>query len=281
MGTSSRLAMPQYPDRHITPDRDARHFQPLVSVVLTTRDRPHFLPLAVASYRQQTYPHRELIVVDDGYRFPVPEAEVAAVGGRLLRAEPGTPLGSKLNMGIAQARGLLIQKMDDDDWYGPAFLATMVAGLSKQWQVACRPTLLFLSPFLFFDLATWQVRQSIPGHLPGATLLFPRDLWEEQPFRPLPGDEDVWFLLDHVRLGASPARVEARETYLAVRHAGLDLDRGHTWTHHGTGQALDDYISRLELYARPPEKLLPAWALDAYRSMHLGTQARQGGLPSP
>jgi glycosyltransferase involved in cell wall biosynthesis len=243
--------------------------RPRISVILTTRDRPRFLPVALAGYRQQTYPEpdRELIVVDDGDRFPADPAEVAAVGGQLLSLPSGTPLGSKLNAGIEIARGRLIQKMDDDDWYGPGFLAAMVERLDTAWRDACRPTLVFLSPFLFFDLARWEIRRSLSGHLPGATLLFPRDLWDEQPFRPLPGDEDVWFLFDQARLGASTLTVDAIDTYLAVRHAGLSLDRGHTWTHQGSGEALDDYTLRLEPYGRSPEELLPAWVITAYRAM--------------
>jgi glycosyltransferase involved in cell wall biosynthesis len=243
--------------------------QPRVSVILTTRDRPQFLPIALAGYRQQTYPEpdRELIVVDDGDQLPADEAAVVAAGGRLVRLEPGTPLGSKLNAGIEIARGRLIQKVDDDDWYGPDFLTAMVAALEDSWRVACRPTLVFLSPFLFFDLARWEIRRSMPGHMPGATLLFPREMWEEQPFRPLPGDEDVWFLIDQSRLGATTLTVDAIETFLAVRHAGLSLDRGHTWTHQGSGEALDDYTLRLEPYGRSPEELLPAWAITAYRAL--------------
>lgn len=236
-------------------------------MVLATRDRPRFLPLALAGYRQQTYPHRELIVVDDGDRFPAAEEAVAQAGGRLLRVAPGTPLGSKLNAGIAVARGQLIQKIDDDDWYGPTFLAAMVDTLRARWATVCRPTLVFLSPFLFFDVGAWRMHRSRRGHLPGATLLFPRDLWEEAPFRPLPGDEDVWFLLDHARLGATAATADAIETYLAVRHAGLGADRGHTWTHQGTGVPLEDEVRRLDVYGRPPEALLPDWALAAYRSL--------------
>jgi glycosyltransferase involved in cell wall biosynthesis len=247
-------------------------FQPLVSVVLTTRDRPRFLPLALAGYRQQRYPHRELIVVDDGEQFPVNRVEVAGAGGRLLRVPPGTALGSKLNAGIDIATGSLIQKMDDDDWYGPEFLATMVTGLARRWQVACRPTLLLLSPFLFFDLARWELRRSLRGHLPGATLLFGRDLWQEQPFRPLAGDEDVWFLLDQTRLGAEVAAVDALETYLAVRHAGLGADRDHTWTHQGSGAALDDYTRHLRLHRRPPEAILPEWALASYRALRAASE---------
>ncbi|MFN8591225.1 MAG: glycosyltransferase [Thermomicrobiales bacterium] len=240
---------------------------PLVSVVLTTRDRPRFLPLALAGYRQQIWPHRELIVVDDGDRFPADAAAVWAAGGRLVRVPPGTPLGSKLNAGIDIARGGVIQKMDDDDWYGPDFLMATMGALLANWREVCQPTLVFLSPFLFFDLASWELRRSRPGHLPGATLLFPRDQWEEQPFRPLPGDEDVWFLLDQTRLGATTVQADALTAYLAVRHAGVPEDRGHTWVHQGSGERLDDHTRRLERYDQPPEALLPAWARDAYRAI--------------
>lgn len=254
--------------------------RPRVSVILTTRDRPQFLPIALAGYRQQTYPahDRELIVVDDGDCFPADEADVAAVGGRLLHLSPGTPLGSKLNAGIEMARGRLIQKMDDDDWYGPAYLAAMVDALDESWRVACRPTLVFLSPFLFFNLSRWEIRRSVTRHMPGATLLFPRDLWEEQPFRPLPGDEDVWFLLDQKRLGAATVMVAALDTYLAVRHTELGADRGHTWTHQGSGEPLDDYTLQLSPYGRPPEELLPAWAITAYRALRDQTSAQ---IPPP
>src|SRR5581483_2994562 len=96
--------------------------RPFVSVLLTTRDRPRLLPVALACYRQQTYPNRELIVVDDGGRVPADRSAVEAVGGRLLRVAPGAWLGEKLNVGAEAARGALCQKMDDDDWYGPDFL---------------------------------------------------------------------------------------------------------------------------------------------------------------
>src|SRR4051794_32824536 len=99
---------------------------PLVSVILTTRDRPGLLQEAFACYRNKTYPNRELIVVDDCDRFPTDPELIEAAGGRLIRAAPGTMLVTNLNLGIAEARVALCQKMDDDDWYSPEFLARMV-----------------------------------------------------------------------------------------------------------------------------------------------------------
>ncbi len=249
--------------------------RPHISVILATRDRPRFLPLALACYQQQTWPaaDRELIVVDDGDQHPVAEAAIEAAAGRLLRVPPGTPLGSKLNVGIAASRGRFVQKMDDDDWYAPTFLTEMQATLADAWQDSCRPTLLFLSPFLFFDLAAWELRRSVLNHLPGATLHFPRALWEEQPFRPLFGDEDTWFLLDQQRRGAVKLTCAAQDAFLAIRHTSIAAERAHTWTHQMSGALLEDYTSTLERDPRAPEDLLPAWAVADYQRMRTGSPA--------
>ena len=53
-------------------------------MVLTTRNRPRFLQVALACYQHQTYPLRELIVVDDGDQLPADESSVEAVGGTML-----------------------------------------------------------------------------------------------------------------------------------------------------------------------------------------------------
>jgi glycosyltransferase involved in cell wall biosynthesis len=240
---------------------------PSVSVILTTRDRPRFLAVALACYQHQTHSRRELIVVDDGDAFPADEASVAAVGGRLLRVEPGTPLGAKLNHGLEAARGPLCQKMDDDDWYAPRFLETMISSVLESRREVCRPSLAFLMPFLFFDVARWEVRRSVDANAPGATLLFGREEWEARPFRPVRFDEDVWFLLDQTDAGVTAVPVRALECFLAVRHQGAGRDRGHTWTHQGNGERLEAYMARRPLHEGGPEALLPAWALAFYRAL--------------
>ena len=237
-------------------------------MVLTTRDRPQFLQVALACFKHQTYPQRELIVIDDGDHFPVDESLIEAAGGRLVRMPPGTPLGTKLNRGVEEAQGWLCQKMDDDDWYGCRFLETMVAALMRSRQKICRPVIAFLPSFLFFELARWEVRRSISNNAPGATLMFAREDWEQCRFRALYRDEDVWFLLDQIRQGLAALPVPALEHFLAVRHRGAAQDRGHTWTHQSDGRTLENYLEQRPLYHRRPEDLLPKWALDFYRQLH-------------
>jgi glycosyltransferase involved in cell wall biosynthesis len=214
---------------------------PLVSVILTTRDRPRLLPIALACYRQQTYPQRELIVVDDGDCPADPDA-IADAGGRVVRVASGMPTGLKLNRGVEEARGTFCQKMDDDDWYGPSFLATMMGTVQASRADVCRPTLAFLMPFLIFDLARWEVRRSLDSNIPGATLLFERESWKLRPFRALRQNEDVWFYLDSVRHGSMTLPVNAPETFLAIRHHGAGQGRGHTWTHYWTGATIEEHL---------------------------------------
>ena len=240
---------------------------PKVSMILTTRDRPRFMEMAFACFRHQTYPNRELIVVDDGDQQPVDEQAARHVGATLIRVEPGTPLGDKLNIGCDAASGFLCQKMDDDDWYGPDFEVTMVQALLGRWTDSCKPCLGIVTPFRFFNLPSWEVRQTPAGNVPGATLIFPRQDWLEYPFRSLPGDEDVWFFLDHMAHGATIARVPATEHYMAIRHRGLHTERGHTWVNQWTGQALEDDLLGLDLVPGGPEALLPRWAIEFYQGM--------------
>jgi glycosyltransferase involved in cell wall biosynthesis len=235
---------------------------PTVSVILTTRDRPRLLQIALGCYTHQTYPHRELVVVDDGSHWPADSEAVAEAGGRLIRVEPGTPLGTKLNRGVEVSHGALCQKMDDDDWYGPDFLQHMVKAWRKSQRYLSLPVIMGGSPHPVFDLNRWEIRTPPPGGVAGGTLLFARQVWEQRPFRPIVKAEDGWFILDQSRLGTRLMRVDVKETYLLVRHGGIGVDRGHTWRY-WWNQTVEEAITHLQIY-KGPEDVLPDWAVAAY-----------------
>ncbi len=249
-----------------TASRREQTGKPLVSVILTTRDRPRLLRIALACYRHQTYEPRELIVVDDGELHPADEDEIRAAGGMLIRLNTVTPLGAKLNVGAGAGRGRLCAKMDDDDWYGPAYLATMVDAILRRSSTVCRPLIAFVSQFLFFDIASWTVRDTTSGSVPGATLVFAREDWEERPFRHIAHHEDMWFLRDQLASGVSILPVTTPDLFMAVRHRAGVGERGHTWTQQWQGQDIDSYVLGHDSY-RSPEELLPDWAITAYRGL--------------
>ena len=189
--------------------------------------------------------------MDDREVYPVDEAAVEAEGGRLVR-------------------GAWCQKMDDDDRYGPRYLPAMMATIAAHREMVCRPVLAFLAPFLFFEVARWEVRRSMVNNLPGATLVFAREDWAYCPFRPLFQDEDLWFLRDQTRAGAVVLLVRSPgslDSFLAVRHRALGMDRGHTWTHQVDGRSLETYLQDERPLYRTPEQILPDWALSFYRNL--------------
>lgn len=256
--------------------------QPLVSVVLATHERPAFLPIALACYAHQSYARRELIVVDDGAAHPVPEEAVRAAGGRLIRQEPGTPLGTKLNVALETARGLLCLKMDDDDWYAPRFLERLVAAYQAERRDRCHPMVAYMDPVFLFDLARWELRESAESHLAGGTLLFARDDWEEQPFRRIPRNVDFWFVLDRVIAEKRLLRVDDLGSYVQVRHGS-----GHLWAWQTDGRTIEEFMLDLPLHTPGPEALLPEWVLAIYRqerpdaTVIAGSRAAPASPPQP
>jgi hypothetical protein len=247
---------------------------PLVSVILTTRDRPRMLSIALECYRRQTYPNRELIVVDDGGAFPVDETKIVAVGGRVIRVPEGTPLGAKLNRGASEARGSLCQKWDDDDWYAPRYLETMVSALPGSIDDLHGPVVAFQLRSLWFDLARWRVFDSPEDWPSGATLLFSRAGWRERPFRDISHSEDDWFVLEHMSAGLPTVIVPSDETYMYVRHALPGKEKGHTWTRL-RAQNVEQHLRKVAVASQDPSRILPRWALSTYRDLR-GEQSATG-----
>lgn len=229
-------------------------YAPLVSCVLPTGGRPRFLAQAIRCYRRQSYPHRELIIVDDD-----PDPCDGAAGEddsiRYLRLPRRTPLGAKLNLGIEQARGELVQKLDDDDYYAPDFIDRMVLALSGRDSGAAVAA---LDCFLVLIASTGRLVFSGHGWLAGNSLCFARALWELRAFRPVERAEDWWFLRDH-----ASAHVRVCEPRLAVvvRHC-----MGHAWRESG-GRSVTERFARLPAHPQPLSALVPAEALDFYRSL--------------
>ena len=106
---------------------------PLVSVVMPTFDRPHWLTRAVASVLAQTYPNVELIVVNDG-GTPV-ESLLAPLDQRgqitYLRLAENRNRSAARNAALELARGKYVAYLDDDDWYLPQHVERLVATLER------------------------------------------------------------------------------------------------------------------------------------------------------
>ncbi len=123
---------------------------PLVSIVLPVYNGARYLPESLASVVAQTYPHWELICVDDTSTDSTPDilAEWSARDPRIrvIRHTTNKRLPGALNTGFAAARGDLLSWTSDDNHYRPEALATLVERLQAN------PTLDFVySDYAFID----------------------------------------------------------------------------------------------------------------------------------
>jgi glycosyltransferase involved in cell wall biosynthesis len=243
-------------------------WRPAVSVLLPTRDRPDFLPVALECARRQRYPNRELIVLDHGERTGVESAAVEAAGGRVIRVDPSLSLGEALNIGVADAAGLICCKIDDDDWYGADYLDTMIGRVVDQWRGATTSFYLAPYPFLMFDVAAWEVRSVPAAKGVGAAMCFLRTDAIASPFRPVPAGVDTLFANDLFKMGVRSTRVEHLESFVAVRHGGPGANRGHTWRRWVGDRTVEEAMTQYAISSKQPEELIEEWALPFYRDLH-------------
>ena len=118
---------------------------PLISCLMVTLpvpDRAAGLHRAIADYRCQNYPRRELVLVLNGGEAPCQAAiaaHVAALADASIRlvAPPGLlPLGALRNAAVAAAQGEVLCQWDDDDRYHPDRLAQQQALLATSGAAA-------------------------------------------------------------------------------------------------------------------------------------------------
>lgn len=99
---------------------------PFVSAVITTYNQESFIEATVQSALAQTYPHREVIVVDDGSTDSTP-ARLAAFGDRIVYVrQENRGVAESRNTGVRRARGELLAFLDGDDLWEPEKLAVQV-----------------------------------------------------------------------------------------------------------------------------------------------------------
>ncbi len=99
----------------------------LVTVVMPVYNQAHFLPQALDSVFAQTYPHMELIVVDDGSTDATPDvlAEFQRHHRFTVIRQTNQRLPAALNTGFANANGDYLTWTSSDNEMLPDMLAVL------------------------------------------------------------------------------------------------------------------------------------------------------------
>jgi glycosyltransferase involved in cell wall biosynthesis len=150
---------------------------PLVSVVVPVHCGERFLGAALASVVEQTYPHTELIVVDDGSTDSSIAVARACTHPRLrVICESHRGVAAARNSGITAAGGSLIAFLDADDEWAAEKLELQVALLASREDVAIvhthvRSLLAADTPAPAWMPREWLADPSRPAYLPSNWLV--------------------------------------------------------------------------------------------------------------
>lgn len=108
---------------------------PLVSVIMPSYNTARFIGEAIDSVLEQDYPHKELIVIDDGSTDGTVDV-VRGYGERVrLITQHNQGAAVARNAGLAAARGELIAFQDSDDLWLPGKLRAQVGHLQRHPEV--------------------------------------------------------------------------------------------------------------------------------------------------
>ena len=111
-------------------DRNA----PLISIILCTYNRAHFVTRAIDSVLAQSYHHWELIIIDDGSVDDTPLVVMPLVKSdpRLTYCyQANQGLAQARNVGIAFARDTYLTFLNSDDEYRPEHLSIRLKAMER------------------------------------------------------------------------------------------------------------------------------------------------------
>jgi len=109
--------------------------QPLVSIIVRTKDRPKLLKNAIKSIAEQTYKRIEVVLVNDGgcdLNAEELKNMLSDMPLNYIKLEKNMGRAHAGNMGIENAKGEYIGFLDDDDIYYPDHVETLFTFLETE-----------------------------------------------------------------------------------------------------------------------------------------------------
>ena len=166
---------------------------PLVSCIMPTFNRRHFVPRAIDYFLRQDYPNRELIIIDDGtdrVADLIPLDPKIQYFGLLESASTG----AKRNLACQHSTGTLIAHWDDDDWYAPWRLTYQVEQLLQANADICGLDRLFFYAPKEDKVWEYAYPPDQRAWVYGASLCYTRSFFETHPFADIRVGEDTRFV---------------------------------------------------------------------------------------
>lgn len=170
----------------------------MVSCIMPTANRPHFIKIAIEYFLRQDYIEKELIIVcDKESDLPFIEAN-ERIKAFILPVY--YTLGNKRNFACWKAVGNAIVHLDDDDWYAPDYITHCVSSLGTH-DITGTSSCYFYQP----DTKAWlfEYPKGAQPYVIGSGMCYYKSFWEKHKFADTQTGEDTIFvsktnnILDH------------------------------------------------------------------------------------
>lgn len=113
---------------------------PKVSCLMVTANRKKLAKRAVQCFVNQSYPNKELLILDDGdedYSSAIQNVPSNLIKYIKLKKDPDFVLGKLRNMSLEESDGDYLVQWDDDDWYHPDRIKMQAEILSSGYDACC------------------------------------------------------------------------------------------------------------------------------------------------
>jgi glycosyltransferase involved in cell wall biosynthesis len=182
---------------------------------LPTRGRPQYATQAVKCFLSQTYPHRELIILDDADDPSFP-SDIHADGVEYLRLDQKLNIPQKRNKCCEMAKGEVVAHFDSDDWSAPNRLEVQMEMMRYTHAAMCG-----FNTMLFYDTQKGTVHKywGAANFIIGTSMVYTKQWWQDHRWnesKAKASDNLFW-------------RVAAKEKQIVVQQAdGLLVARIHS-----------------------------------------------------
>ena len=189
--------------------------EPLVSCVCPTGNRQSLIMMAIDCFLSQTYPNKELIVLDDG----VSPTSVPCHPSIKYHRHVGPKLttGAKRNLCNELAAGEVICNWDDDDWSHPSRVSVQVNHL-----VTSGKAFTGFGQMYFHGNDSTFLMSNCGGGL-GTAQCYTKAFWQSHPYPSIQTTEDILFCQAAERLGECSV-ISGEGMMVARRHPSNSWD---------------------------------------------------------
>ncbi len=147
---------------------------PKVSVIMSVYNNDKYVKIAIDSILHQTYKDYELIIIDDGSTDTTPQIIDTYINHpqvRIIHKQKNEGLQKALNLGISQAKGEYIARLDADDIALPTRLEQQVKYLDQHPEVALLGSCFYtcndigqITGKITIPLTNKELQEEIPKH---------------------------------------------------------------------------------------------------------------------